>query len=564
MVEPGLTTRAAAAIARRIVRVGDAISASRMSPVDPRHLRPATDLRVAVVCDEFTGLGLAPECEATFLSPKIWRLQVQKTRPQLLFVESCWSGCAGQWRGLVTGGGEVVTRLVRFCRHAGIPTVFWAKEDPVHLDDFLATAKLFDWVFTTDAGSISRYRRELRHDRLGVMTFPVQPRLHNPLSSSPRERASFFAGAWYGNFPRRCAEFSELAEGLMDAGPFHVYRRPGPPEIGDYPDRFADALYPAVDYARIGDIYRRYSIGLSINTVTDSPTMFARRAVEMLACGTTVYSNPCRALGEFFPGLVEQFSRRERIAEKARREYSEPASMSRRLTRALGVRAAVGRHSWSARLAMLIGRIAGRDELRQPEVAMVARVADAGEMARLAAFLESQRGVCGEAVAWVADGVEPCRGVRRLTADQLSAPLSELLGGDTLLGYWSPMDWYGPHYLLDLCLAAGSYAGNAVGKGAYYHWDGAALEQQGTEAEYTHCGPIPLRRSLARARVWPGNSTLQSIGLAEQGGHATDAYVSIDAFSYAQGGSGASMPAFMAAEYPSTRADVCPSNWSKA
>ncbi|BDZ42873.1 hypothetical protein GCM10025865_21720 [Paraoerskovia sediminicola] len=44
--------------------------------------------------------------------------------------------------------------ITRWCRENDVPTVFWNKEDPVHFDLFVATAALFDVVFTTDVDSI--------------------------------------------------------------------------------------------------------------------------------------------------------------------------------------------------------------------------------------------------------------------------------------------------------------------------------------------------------------------------------------------------------------------------
>ena len=66
--------------------------------------------------------------------------------------------------------------LVQHCRDAGVPTVFWNKEDPPHFEDFLDTARLFDHVFTTDAECVPAYRERLGHDRVGVLPFAVPDR----------------------------------------------------------------------------------------------------------------------------------------------------------------------------------------------------------------------------------------------------------------------------------------------------------------------------------------------------------------------------------------------------
>jgi spore maturation protein CgeB len=524
--------------------MSDSTVAKAMPRPDLGGLRGVSDLRLAVVCDEFTALGLAPECQAVFLEPCTWQEQIRQTKPHMLLVESSWYGPGRQWQGLVTHGGEVISRLARFCRQAGIPTVFWAKEDPVHFGDFVATAKLFDWVFTTDAESVTRYQENLRHDRVGVMTFSVQPRMHNPLVSTPRTSASFFAGAWYANFPQRCAEFNNLASGLLRAGPFHIYRREGPPDIGDYPAMFAESLHPGVDYIDIAELYRRYQVGLTINTVTTSSTMFARRAVEMLACGTAVYSNCCLALERLFPVVVEQFDQQDAIAQAALTEYRDPDSLARRVKRTLGVRTVLATHTWHHRLAHILEQVYGFSASSGMNVKVLAKVGSESEMERFVAFLDKQEGVDVQGYVWAGEAVIDCYGVHRLDANELSMTPAELFDDDVLLGFWSPQDWYGPHFLQDLCLAACLYAGDVVGKGAYYRGSGSKVMLCKHAETYSRGSSVPLRRAVARARVWSG-TTMDAIDAAAAGRGAVGVHVSVDEFSYVEEGAHCAVPAWM-------------------
>lgn len=198
-----------------LVRIWDgAAGVFSRSPHFPEEI---SSLRVGLIADTFTAQGLAPECECVMLSPGGWREQMRLQRPDLLFVESCWRGIDGEWRGQVQTASAPLRRIVSFCRRRRIPTVFWAKEDPTHWDDFLATARLFDWVFTTDSECVPRYIRSLGHERVAVLQFAIQPKLHHPIAidSSPRVHGAMFAGAWYQNFPKRCEQFVAIADGLM-------------------------------------------------------------------------------------------------------------------------------------------------------------------------------------------------------------------------------------------------------------------------------------------------------------------------------------------------------------
>jgi hypothetical protein len=158
-----------------------------------------TELRIAAICDEFTSRGLLHECHVRFLRPESWRADIAEFSPHVLFVESAWSGLGGSWQGRVCSADPVLLALVAHCRASGIPTIFWNKEDPVHFEDFIGTAAYFDAVCTTDADCIPAYKRDLGHDQVFLMPFAVQPRLHHPLTASPRIEGTVFAGAWYSN-----------------------------------------------------------------------------------------------------------------------------------------------------------------------------------------------------------------------------------------------------------------------------------------------------------------------------------------------------------------------------
>ncbi|MFP3454528.1 DUF3880 domain-containing protein, partial [Bacillus sp. SIMBA_154] len=76
---------------------------------------------------------------------------------------------------------QEVLGIVLWCRDHKIPTIFWNKEDPVHFETFLTTAKLFDFVFTTDIDCIHRYKAALGHDRVYLLPFAAQPLVNNPV-----------------------------------------------------------------------------------------------------------------------------------------------------------------------------------------------------------------------------------------------------------------------------------------------------------------------------------------------------------------------------------------------
>jgi hypothetical protein len=278
--------------------------------------RPFGHLRVAAVLDEFSRACLAPEVKLLDLHARRWRLQLATARrPDLLLVESVWLGRAESWKRSL----EEIPAIVSHCRKRGVPTAFWNKEDPVFFDRFLDTAKHFDVVFTTDEACLPAYERRLGRgsDTVRCLPFFAQPTLHRPPRPGEPARTSTvcFAGS-YGEpeLPERRRELEVLLEAAVPFGLTILDRARGPHKR--FPDRFAPYLRPPVRYADLADHYRRHRVFLNVNSVASSPTMFARRVFELLACGTAVVSSPSVGMERLF-GDVVAVARDEREARDA-------------------------------------------------------------------------------------------------------------------------------------------------------------------------------------------------------------------------------------------------------
>ena len=266
---------------------------------------------VAAIVDTFTEYALRHEVDLVLMSPIHWRAQMEGRRPVCLFVESAWWGNNGGWRNRIVGyeGTEdnPLRELLAYCRSNGIPTVFWNKEDPPHFDNFIGAAKEFDYVFTSDADCIPRYKEVLGHDRIFALPFAAASRIHNP--SREKGWPSYpvcFAGSWVSRrYPERAEALQFLLDPALPKG-LHIFdRNLTRPEYGpDYrfPDQYKEAIKGSLTYEEMLTAYRCYDVMLNVNTITGSPTMFARRIFESLACATPVISSESvgmtRMLGE--------------------------------------------------------------------------------------------------------------------------------------------------------------------------------------------------------------------------------------------------------------------------
>lgn len=277
---------------------------------------------VAMIADEFTYQSFAPEFQVYRLHPDTWRETMEKAQPALFFCESAWSGgapperpWAAQIYATVRWAQERrqhLFEILAYCRKKGIPTVFWNKEDPIHftnrINDFVRTAALFDVALTTAEECVELYQRDAGVEHAYALPFAVQPTLFNPLGARSPRNAAVFAGTWYDRYPQRTAALSRIMDLVVSSGrDMVIYDRQFNVPSGsgyDYPERYQKYRRPAIPYERTADAYRANLFGITLNTITDSRTMFARRVFEMAACGQAILSNTALGVEEFFGDSV--------------------------------------------------------------------------------------------------------------------------------------------------------------------------------------------------------------------------------------------------------------------
>ena len=282
-------------------------------------LNPAA-VPVAMIADEFTFQSFAPEFDVHRLTPTDWRETCERVKPALFFCESAWSGgspperpWAGQIYATMAWPEERRRHLLEvlaYCRRNGIPSVFWNKEDPIHFpdrtNDFVRTAGLFDLVLTTAEECVELYERDAGVENADVLPFAVQPRIFNPLGVQSPKDAAVFAGTWYERYPKRAAALAQILDLVVSSGrELVIYDRQfHSPERYGFPARYDRYRRPAISYEQTADAYRDHLFGITLNTIVDSRTMFARRAFEMAACGQVVLSNSALGVESFFGDAV--------------------------------------------------------------------------------------------------------------------------------------------------------------------------------------------------------------------------------------------------------------------
>ncbi|MGP9736124.1 glycosyltransferase family protein [Brachybacterium sp. AOP42-C2-15] len=491
--------------------VGDGLGsfdeAGRLTfPPLPRPQRTPTfdGVRIAVILDDFSQRAWSYEFDTVPVTPATWREQLSASPVDLLLVESAWHGNADAWQYHLTGSKAptaALQELVAHCRSAGIPTVFWNKEDPPHFDDFLDTARLFDHVFTTDITLLPRYRKELGHDSVAVLPFAAQPAVHNPIRPrhGHQERDVAFAGMYFAHkFPERREQMDMLLGGALDASAqmdtgLEIFSRfLGDDERYQFPGELGDRVVGSLDYDRMLTAYKAYKVFLNVNSVVTSSSMCARRIFEISASGTPVVSAPSPAIGEFFSAdEVPQAASREDAAHTVRALVRSPELRDRTVHRAQ--RRIWREHTYSHRARTVLeaaglGARAGNSGrpggAGLPSVSVLAVTNRPGQLEHLVEQVARQTGVERQLLL-VTHGfeaekhvIERARELGIASVKAMEAPAAWSLGSclneavqhadGEVCSKMDDDDIYGEFYLHDLLRAREFSGAEVVGKHAHY------------------------------------------------------------------------------------------------
>ncbi|GGD35994.1 FkbM family methyltransferase [Sinisalibacter lacisalsi] len=500
-------------------------------------------LRAAVIMDEFTALGYAPECDLQQLSVTGWAQELEAFRPQILLVESAWRGLDEAWGPKVGQLSSEVQGILSWCAQHGVPTAFWNKEDPVHFETFLTTAQKFDHVFTTDVDCIARYKAALGHDRVHLLPFACQPEIHNPIESEPRKDAFCFAGAYYTRYPDRTRDLDEFLSSLTGHRPFEIFDRNHGKDHPDYmfPQAYRHHIVGSLPPSQIDRAYKGYALGINLNSVKHSQSMFARRVYELLACNTRVVSNYAAGLRRMFGDLVIATDSGAEALRRIRKQ--DETGLGERL-RLIGLRKVMSQHTYGHRLAR-IARFAGldtRDPAALPRVTVLARADSHAEAETLLAQIARQSFAGLDGVLVIPDDIplpetEPGVSLRRIAPEAAAGMrLADLAApGDWLAGFVSA-DYYGPEYLTDLILAARYSHAPVLGKAGYHRLgeDGAVTRVDGPA--YVPVCALALRRSLIRSDWAPQDRLTEWLDNLPRASAEGEGLLALDPFGYCEDG----------------------------
>jgi len=269
-------------------------------------------MKIAYIADELTASCLQERWHAIAVTPLNYRWVLRFQKPDFLFVESAWQGNDKRWKYKIADypdypkrNNALLSTVVEYARDRGIPTVFWNKEDGAHYDRFIASAKLFDYIFTVDQNCVPRYIEATGGlATVNTLPFSVESNFHHFTGFNFKNRSANFVGSYSKHIHERRRTWQEMMfQACADTGmPLHVYDRNSARKSENYryPALPGLTVKPAVPYRHTGQIYRDHVVSLNVNTVEDSPTMYSRRLVEIIACGGIAVTNPTPSVERYF------------------------------------------------------------------------------------------------------------------------------------------------------------------------------------------------------------------------------------------------------------------------
>lgn len=415
------------------------------------------------VMDEFTSGCFEQDVNLIQPRPDNWYALAEKYKPELIFIESAWKGNQGSWQYRVAEyankPGQEVAQICQYAREKGIPTLFWNKEDPVHHEKFMCTAKLVDHIFTTDANMKDSYRVKTGNQNVHALPFAAQPALHKPAPLAGRKPLACFAGSWYGD---RHAERGQAMRWLLEAANKHgldIYDRNYGTGVFSFPEEYQAGIKGSLPYKELCDEYSRYRVFLNVNSVTESPTMFSRRVFELMACGTPIVSTYAHGIENLFGSdAVWMVHSRKEAEEALHTLMTDDAEWQKRSL--AGIREVFARHTYAHRLNDIFERLGIEYRMRtDPAIILVAQAQSQAELDVLNQFARAQSyrrfllGIeCPQGIAAMAGHLSD--NILLLQTGEKNAWVDEQQVAYGIAGWLSPNSHYGEHYLRDLANAS--------------------------------------------------------------------------------------------------------------
>lgn len=138
-------------------------------------------LRIAGIFEERLYQSLGFEVDLMPLTPVNWKQVLKYGAVDVLLMESIWRSATGHWhiaQNRSSPKGEILREIVKVSQKQNIPTVFWITKSHNYHENYKDFARIFDYVFCSDAKEVELLRSEGIQAELLLPC--VQPKIYNP------------------------------------------------------------------------------------------------------------------------------------------------------------------------------------------------------------------------------------------------------------------------------------------------------------------------------------------------------------------------------------------------
>lgn len=477
------------------------------------------EFKVACIMDEFTYNSYEPEVQMYKLDLKKWKSQLLFVQPDLVFIESAWVGNNGQWHRKVAYYGDNehndIREMIEFSKSLNIPVVFWNKEDPVHYDKFIETAKLCDYVFTTDLGRVKQYKKDCNHNKVSALPFAAQPKNHNPIKIQKRRdpRVSF-AGSYYRHHEERSEDMDILLEASKEIG-LVIYDRNyektkrGKMPNHKFPDKFTPYIHGTLPFNLIDKSYKGYKFMINVNTVKYSETMFSRRVFEGLISGTPIISTYSLGMVKMFGNIINASSNKTELQEHLLRLNNNDELYNKYSVR--GLREVLLNHTYEDRMKKILNTVGYSTLSNHTKVYFVAFVENQDEMDEYFKIFQNQS-VSNKKLVLINKQIKNYKyfyntyNNNNIIAFDYYAlkkyiNLNHILGSG-FVSVLNKKNYYSPNYALDLMLAYKYSDANIIGKDKYYKYSSKELQIINKNNDFIYSSSLLVDRSVINISIF--------------------------------------------------------------
>ncbi|EAV9658179.1 FkbM family methyltransferase [Campylobacter coli] len=495
------------------------------------------EMKMVCIMDEFTYTSFAYECNLLQLSPENWRDEIIAFKPDLLFIESAWQGKDSLWKLKISGFSIELQELIKYCKKNSIATIFWNKEDPVHFDTFLPIARSVDFVFTTDIDCIPKYKFYAGHEDVYCLPFAAQTKMYNPIEEFDRKDEFNFAGSYYLRYPQRQLDFDNLINAIKPYKNISIYDRNfnNPHSHYTFPNCYKDMIIGNLPFNEIVKAYKGYKFGITMNTVKQSQTMFARRAFELIACNTLVVSNFSRALRNFFGDLVVSSDNVNELKNKLKLICDDEIYCKKIKLNAL--RKVMKEHTYTDRLRFIASIVYKKQFEFKHKFYILMHVSSQEEYVKALDIFGSQKENQWFQLLIYNDKKLKFQPNDKYTYFLELEELYKYIKNDkqAYFGMLDIRDFYGENYLLDLVLTLKYSKFNAFGKYSFYEFKDSVISLENKDYEYKKVDKLFITSSFVKIEFL--SKDMLSDFINGQFLYQIEDMFAIDCFNYCKNGS---------------------------